>query len=82
MKAVASRFVCGTGISKTPVRTEMSTGTVMFMHFFAATDVAKIANEAIESPYMSRDQGDAYRLKRKQCENGSSENAEKTWRQP
>ena len=36
MKAVASMFDCGIGISKVPVRAEMLTGTVTFVQCLAA----------------------------------------------
>ena len=39
-KVVASRLVCGTAILKTPVRAEMVTGTLMFMHVLAAAEPA------------------------------------------
>ena len=38
MKVVASRLVCGTGISKTPVRAEIVTGTVMLTHVLAIAE--------------------------------------------
>ena len=37
---VASRLVCGTAISKTPVRADIVTGTLMFMHVLAAAEPA------------------------------------------
>lgn len=37
---VASRLVCGTAILKIPVRAEIVTGTVMFMHVLAAAEPA------------------------------------------
>ena len=43
MKAVASRLVCGTGISKTPVRAEIVTGTVRLVHVLAAAEAEIVA---------------------------------------
>lgn len=37
---VASELVCGTAILKTPVRAEIATGTVIFMHVLAAAEPA------------------------------------------
>ena len=37
MNAVTSRLLWGIGRSKTPVRAETVIGTVVFMHFLAAT---------------------------------------------
>ena len=47
MKAVASAFDCGTERLKTAVRAEMSTGTVMFVHFLAAAVTASRPRVAI-----------------------------------
>ena len=52
-KVVASRLVCGTAILlNTPVRAEMSTGTVMFMHVLAVAELASKANAATERAYI------------------------------
>ena len=44
MNVVASRLFCGMAISKMPVRADMSTGTVILVHCFAAAEPARMAN--------------------------------------
>ena len=47
MNAVASEFDCGMGRSKMAVRAEMLTGTVMFIHCLAATELVSTASIAV-----------------------------------
>ena len=44
MKVVASRLVCRLAILKIPVRADMSTGTVILVHIFAAAKPASKAS--------------------------------------
>ena len=82
MKVVASRFDCETAISKMPVRAEISTGTVMFMHCLAAAELASTASEAIEIVCMISGICVSNEDTQKQCEKESSNDDEKPWRRP
>ena len=52
MKVVASRFVWGTAMLKMPVRAEMLTGTLMFMHCLAAAEPASRTNTKADGAYI------------------------------
>ena len=52
MNVVASRLVCGTAILKIPVRADMSTGTVILVHCFAAAEPARKASARALGAYI------------------------------
>ena len=52
MKVVASRLVCGMAILKTPVRADMSIGTVILVHCFAAAEPASKASARAVCAYI------------------------------
>ncbi len=55
MKVVASRFVCGVAMLKTPSLAETVTGIVWLIHVFAVADPTSRVKAAAEKKFILRD---------------------------